>query len=89
MVDKGRLSVCCQHFQRTSPLKLLAQFHLNSYSVFRHIKKEVYIFGPRHMTKVTDTPIYNKNLKQFTNTMWQFALNLVSSILEVSSSICI
>ena len=26
---KGHMSVACQHFQRSSPLKILGQFHLN------------------------------------------------------------
>ena len=28
-LDKVYLSFVCQHFQSTSPLKLLSQFHLN------------------------------------------------------------
>ena len=60
---KGHLSVVCQHFQRTFPLKLLGQFHLNFIpSLQGEAGKKVYIFGFGRMAKMAAMPIYGKDL---------------------------
>ena len=54
---------CLSHFQRTSSLKLLGQFHLNFICDLQAKGKYFYIFCPGHMTKMAAMPIYRKNLK--------------------------
>ena len=62
---KDYLSVVCQHFQRTFPLKLLVQFHFNFIPAFRQGGGEVYIFSAVHIAKMAATPIYGKSFKTF------------------------
>ena len=59
---KGHLSVFRQHFQRTSHLKLLGQFHFNFISSLKARRGDLYLFGPGHMTKMAAMPMYGKNL---------------------------
>ena len=58
----------CQHFQTSSPLKLLGRLKPNFYmepSWDRGMK--VCPNGPSHMTKLAAIPIYGKNLKKFSS----------------------
>ena len=57
---KGHLSVVCQHFQKTFPLKYLGQFHLNLYAVSRQRGGE----GGKlmYLAQVAAMPIYGKYL---------------------------
>ena len=58
-------TICRQHFQRNSSLKLLGQFHLNFIcSLPAKRGKNVYILGLGHMTKIGAMPKYGKNLKK-------------------------
>ena len=62
-VAKDNLFVICQHFQRTSSVKLLGQFQLNFMQPPGEEVKKVCIFGLDHMTNMAAMSICGKNLK--------------------------
>ena len=64
-LPKGHLFIICQHFQRTSPVKLLGQVQLNLICSLQTKGERKFIFILGHRTKMVDMPIYGKTLLFF------------------------
>ena len=60
IIPMTQTSVVRQHFQTSSPLKLLGQLK-SSYADSLGWGKKVCLKGPGYMTKMATTPIYGKN----------------------------